>query len=806
MKISGGRARARRALAHTLGGAVLLTSLASAPGLGQQGTDPGGAAPAGEENGVKEGVNRFANDERRLWTSAEKIRTHDAPWLLMLGGATAGLMLTDHTLMQHNQLSPANMQRSADISNYGVGALVGAGAGLYLWGKIRDDDHKKETGLLSAESALNALVVTSLLQQAFGRERPGGDAARGGFFRGGTSFPSNHSAVAWSIASMIAHEYPGRLTKVLAYGMAGAVSASRLGANAHFPSDVLVGGALGYAVAGQMYHQHHDPEAPGAAWAMPLNGVTGARVLGNQNVASPYVPLDSWVYPAMARLAALGYTKSQFLSSRPWTRKECARLLDEARERFEGDESASAEASAIFHSLTREFGVELGGEEPVRSIQLESVYTRIMGISGQPLNDSYHFGQTLINDFGRPYTRGFDPVSGVSGWADWGRFAIYARGEYQHAPSAAGYPQSVQDLIAQMDVNPIQSARSEPTINRFQLLDAYALTKFGGWDVSFGKQSLWWGPNQGGSLLMSSNAEPMYMLHVGRDEPFTFPFMFRALGPVKVDAFIGELAGNQFPPHPFFHAENISFKPTPNLELGFSRMGEFAGAGRALTWGALFNTYFASRSSMLYPAWDNPGQRDGGFSVSYRVPRLRDWLTVYATALSRDDPTPLVALTPLRAAVNPGFYLTHVPHVRRLDLRAEWVDTDPPAAPSHNGTFMYWEGFYHDLYTNNRNLFGDWIGRSGKGVQAWSTYWFGPRTSLQFGYRQARSSGNFIPGGDTINDGSVRMNWQLGGQLTFSAFVQYENWLAPALASRANQNVTTALQFTFWPQRWGVRR
>ena len=69
------------------------------------------------------------------------------------------------------------------------------------------------------------------------------DKAWEDFSQGGTSFPSDHSAVAWSIASVIAHEYPGPLTQIAAYGLATAVSATRVLGEQHFPSDVVVGGA-----------------------------------------------------------------------------------------------------------------------------------------------------------------------------------------------------------------------------------------------------------------------------------------------------------------------------------------------------------------------------------------------------------------------------------------------------------------------------------------------------------------------------------------------------------------------------------
>jgi membrane-associated phospholipid phosphatase len=760
---------------------------------------------------AKRWVKRLAEDERNIWTSPDRVRSRDARWLLMLGGTAASLFAVDHTIMQHNTLSPATLRRSVDFSNYGLGALVGVGGALFLWGNMTGDDHKQETGLLSGESALSAFVASMVLGDIFARERPGIGGAQGSFFRGGTSFPSDHSAVAWSIASMIAHQYPGPLTKLFAYGLAGAVSVSRVTGNQHFPSDVFVGGAMGWLTAQEMYHKHHDPNLGGEAWGGPSGNDGGEESKNPPTLASPYVSLDSWIYPALERLVALNYIRTEFLGLRPWTRAECARLVEEAGEIVQEEESGTTEANRIYGALEREFASELHpGAEPVHSLHTESLYTRMLGISGQPLNDSYHFGQTIINDFGRPYAEGVDPVSGFSGWANWGRFALYMRGEYQHSPSAPAYSQDVRDLIAQVDDNPVLPARFTPTINQFTLLDTYALTKLGNWNLSFGEQSLWWGPGEGGALLFSDNAAPIYMFRTSRDAPFTLPWIFRSLGPVKLDAFVGKLSGNEFPPRPLLHGEKISFKPTPNLEFGFTRTTEFGGVGRVLTPLALFRSYFSVHSSDLYPANANPGKRTAGFEFSYKVPHLRNWLTLYDDALlPEDNPTnfdmsksPIYA--PRRAAMRPGLYLAQVPHLHKLDCRVEAVYTDPPTLRSQAGQYIYFNNFYHDLYTNKGNLIGDWIGREGKGYQGWTTYWFNPRTSLQFGYRHAQVASDFIPHGETLNDGSVKVNWQIQDELTLSAFVQYEKWLAPVLALNARNNVTTSLQLTFYPRHWGL--
>jgi Capsule assembly protein Wzi len=106
------------------------------------------------------------------------------------------------------------------------------------------------------------------------------------------------------------------------------------------------------------------------------------------------------------------------------------------------------------------------------------------------------------------------------------------------------------------------------------------------------------------------------------------------------------------------------------------------------------------------------------------------------------------------------------------------------------------------LYANKGNIIGDWIGREGQGIQAWTTYWFRPRNTLQFGYRHAKVAGDFIPSGETLNDGSAKLDWWVRYDLSVSGFLQYERWLAPLLAPSAQMNWTTSVQVTYWPNLW----
>jgi membrane-associated phospholipid phosphatase len=766
---------------------------------------------------------RFLLDQKAILSSPAKLQPSDSLWLMPMGGFASMLFVTDAQFSRHLSSNTSTINHYKTLSDAGVGALLGGAGALWLLSYPKHNEHWRETGFLSGEAAINAIVEVEALKYSLRRERPFQGNGDGNFFQsGGTSFPSEHAAVAFSIAGVIAHEYPGPVPKILAYGLATAVAISRVKSKQHFNSDVFVGSVMGEMISQNVYSRHFDPELGGSEWQSLSNIAHELSRTKPRLPASPFVPLDSWIYPAIERLAAQGFIDSVFMGSRPWTRIECARLVSRAGDRISDLVDSESVPARIFGALENEFRHDLealdSGTEHLAKV--DSVYSISTEIVGTPLDDSRHFGQTIIDNYGRPYAQGFNNDTGFSAWGAEDRYVLYVQGEYQHAPGAPGYSQSLNNLIANIDGVPPQQAGPIPSTNQFRLLDTYVGTAISGWNFSFGKQSLWWGQGEGGALLFSNNAEPIYMFRVSRLEPFTLPWIFRYMGPVKLDAFVGQFAGNDFPPRPIVHVEQISFKPTPNLELVFSRMAEMGGApvagvtpeptpgllcpfgeGRAITLSSLFHSYLSYHASNTYTCDSNPGKRTGSFEFSYRVPFVRNWLTLYTDSITPDDPSPIDA--PRRAAINPGIYLTHFPKLARLDLRIEGVTTNTSSS-STGGTFVYYDNFYRDASTNKNNIIGSWVGRQGVGVQAWSTYWFSARSSLQFSYRHSKLACDFIPEGGTQNDASVKADWWVLKNLNLSAAVQYEKWLVPVLNPVQQTNWTSTIGISFHPGSVGL--
>jgi len=200
-------------------------------------------------------------DQEAIWTSPIRLRTSNAAGPIVLVLATTVAITTDHQAMSSARLVDPTLNKHADTaSNVLVGAFVAIPAGLYGLGRLRHNDHAAETGILSGEAMVDSLVVNEVMKLVAQRERPTVDSAKGKFFQSAvgtdSSFPSNHTILAWSSAAVIASEYPGRLTGLAVYGMATGVSVTRVLARQHFPSDVLVGSAVGWMIGRYVFHHH----------------------------------------------------------------------------------------------------------------------------------------------------------------------------------------------------------------------------------------------------------------------------------------------------------------------------------------------------------------------------------------------------------------------------------------------------------------------------------------------------------------------------------------------------------------------
>lgn len=257
--------RARRRRIVVFGSVLGLAVRCGAQATNTDATLPDAPAPQTQSQDtatLRNTPRNVLHDQEAIWTSpAHLYPSHVAgPMILVLG--TALLIATDHQVMASKVPIDASLNNHAVTASEALtGGFVAAPVILYAMGHLHHDDHATETGVLGGEAILDSVAVNEVLKFASLRERPAVDDAKGKFFQTSvgldSSFPSNHSTIAWSSAAVLATEYNGPLTKILAYGLATGVSTTRVLGRQHFPSDVVVGGAFGWMIGRYVVHRHH---------------------------------------------------------------------------------------------------------------------------------------------------------------------------------------------------------------------------------------------------------------------------------------------------------------------------------------------------------------------------------------------------------------------------------------------------------------------------------------------------------------------------------------------------------------------
>jgi hypothetical protein len=191
-------------------------------------------------------------DQIPIWTSPARIRPHDLLWLLPLGAATGVTLSTDTDTMREVSRDRTFNKNNVNVSNYLLGGEITIPVLLYGFGVLNGNDHAHETGVLSGEALADGVIFQEVTKVIFRRERPLYNNAAGDFFASnvgtGGSFPSSHSTLAWTVAAVIAGEYPSIWVQTGVYTTATAVSVTRVLGQEHFPTDVLVGGAAGWLI------------------------------------------------------------------------------------------------------------------------------------------------------------------------------------------------------------------------------------------------------------------------------------------------------------------------------------------------------------------------------------------------------------------------------------------------------------------------------------------------------------------------------------------------------------------------------
>jgi len=238
----------------------LLCSLATAqsntPSNSQTSNDPDRAVS------IKGLPDNLLADQKSIWLFPVSLihGEHILP-VICLAGATAAFIATDaHSAPPFRTTTNFHGFNNAFSGTNTAAMVAGAPAAMYAVGLLRKDAYAQSSALLAAEAFADAYLLDLPMKAVTARRQPLSYSGNGpytdSFFNGthnpfkSGGFYSAHAVGAMAVATVIAHRYGRhRWVPFVAYGLAGAISFSRITTSNHFPGDVVFGGAMGFVIA-----------------------------------------------------------------------------------------------------------------------------------------------------------------------------------------------------------------------------------------------------------------------------------------------------------------------------------------------------------------------------------------------------------------------------------------------------------------------------------------------------------------------------------------------------------------------------
>jgi hypothetical protein len=260
-------------------------------------TLPNAPAAGSKECGIKAiqiCALHVAQDEVGIITAPLRMKQSDLPALLIFSAGAGAALATDVDAMDAVGMNPSREHNASKYSDYaGLYAPAAAVTVGFFVGSAKHNHHLQETSILAEEAMADSFFLNLGLGYALNRQTPNQGNGKGDFWPHGTktwpdgqSMPSDHSILAWSFAHVVASEYNGWATKTVVYSLATSVSAARVIARKHFPSDVFVGGALGYYVGGYVIRRRSTESSWNNFALAPIRTPNGKGIELSYNFAN----------------------------------------------------------------------------------------------------------------------------------------------------------------------------------------------------------------------------------------------------------------------------------------------------------------------------------------------------------------------------------------------------------------------------------------------------------------------------------------------------------------------------------------
>jgi membrane-associated phospholipid phosphatase len=158
-----------------------------------------------------------------------------------------------HTLSIINNLNGTSVRKYSKVSSGSVPCIaVGVPVGMAVYAGFHKNEKLFADALYIGSSVGEAIAIAYGMKYLSGRERPFNrypDKINAQIYPDGFSFPSAHTATAFSLATSLSICYPKWYVIAPSTIWACSIGFSRMNEGVHYPSDVIAGALIGSGCA-----------------------------------------------------------------------------------------------------------------------------------------------------------------------------------------------------------------------------------------------------------------------------------------------------------------------------------------------------------------------------------------------------------------------------------------------------------------------------------------------------------------------------------------------------------------------------
>ncbi len=392
---------------------------------------------------------------------------------------------------------------------------------------------------------------------------------------------------------------------------------------------------------------------------------------------SANIPLNSYIYDYLEKLDGLGYLNDMLTGAKPYTRMQVAQWLKQIQKNTVFHPDVPDYAKNMISDLEAEFKQEL-------SVLNGSANKNSVALKEWSLTESYYSGQLLAQ---HKTKSSYQPLNSNNNG--------YKLAEDFNTIMSLRLEGKLNDHLVISATPRISYDKQDDFSSSFE--SAYAKTHINNLEIQVGKDAMWWGQGQNGSLLLTNNSTPQKTIKLSNIEPVKFGGIFKFLGKTNTTFFYSELEKERSDvKKPSFVGYRTDFTPSKNFTFAASLNAIIGGQGRMLDSGDYWDFI---RGKNAATTAEDKWNTIAGIDFRWKLPDLND-VQLYGEVYGEDQAGSFPPL-PSKNAYLAGIYFP------RLTPDGDW-DLCVEMARTTDWWYQHW--VYTDGWTYRGDIIGDAMG------------------------------------------------------------------------------------------------